>query len=97
MRQSLVSRHASDIEAKDEAGLNERLKRARAGVKPGGLSARTGNWGDGNQKLPCPSCLAFSPDVRVLGKSKNEIQITILSEVKIWKLNCSGSTRNSRA
>ncbi len=58
-----------DIEAKDQAALNDRLKIARAGREIWWSQRQTGSWGDGAEEAPLPD----TPGVfgRMFGIGKN--------------------------
>jgi prephenate dehydrogenase len=58
-----------DIDAKDQAALNERLKRARVGREIWWAQRQTGSWGDGAEEAPMPE----SPGMfgRMFGMGKN--------------------------
>jgi prephenate dehydrogenase len=58
-----------DIDAKDQAALSERLKRAREGREIWWIQRQTGSWGDGAEEAPMPA----SPGMfgRMFGMGKN--------------------------
>jgi prephenate dehydrogenase len=58
-----------DIDAKDQAALNERLKNARAGRELWWAQRQTGSWGDGAEEAPMPDAPGLFG--RMFGMGKN--------------------------